>query len=254
MISVIIPSYKDPYLHKTIDELLLKSVEDIEIVVVLDGYEPKEPIRDHYRVKTVKLGKNQGMRNAINVGVSVSTGEFIMRVDEHQRFGYAYDKHLTDVFEDNWIVTPRRYFLDPVKWEVMDTPPIDQEKLVICPNHKKFAAVRWKGKGLFSPIEEKMGMQGSCWIMKRSWWDAVIKDLDSEGYGTHYQDSIEMVFKTWQAGGKLMLNTCTWHAHKHRDHKRTHNYPNKLARKSFDYALEKWQPYYEEVVKPKWGM
>jgi hypothetical protein len=32
-----------------------------------------------------------------------------------------------------------------------------------------------------------------------------------------------MVFKTWKAGGKLMLNKNTWHAHKHRSFARTHN-------------------------------
>jgi len=65
------------------------------------------------------------MRGAINAGVLVSRGEFIMRNDEHQAFGKGYDRILTETCEPNWIVTPLRYFLDPVKWEVMDIPPID---------------------------------------------------------------------------------------------------------------------------------
>ena len=42
--------------------------------------------------------------------------------------------------------------------------------------------------------------------MKRSWWDRVIGELQTEGYGPLYGDSHEIVFKTWQAGGHLMVN------------------------------------------------
>ncbi len=100
-------------------------------------------------------------------------------------------------------------------------------------------------------IDESMAMQGSCWIMKRSWWDKVIKDLQTEGYGPLYQDSHEMVFKTWKAGGKLMVNKNTWHAHKHRDFKRTHNYGTAEAAPGWAYSLKLWEPYYNEI-KLKW--
>ena len=97
-----------------------------------------------------------------------------------------------------------------------------------------------------------MAMQGSCWIMKRSWWDKVIKRLDSEGYGTHYNDSIEMVFKTWQAGGKLMVNKKAWFAHKHREFKRTHRYGGMEARNGWKFAIDLWGEYYQNVIVPKW--
>ena len=79
-LSVVIPSYKDPLLHKTIDSLLENSElgDALEIVVVLDGYWPKVPIKDDKRVTIVHLGKNRGMRGAINIGVLASTGEYII--------------------------------------------------------------------------------------------------------------------------------------------------------------------------------
>ena len=91
------------------------------------------------------------------------------------------------------------------------------------------------------------------WIMSRKWWDTVIVRLDSEGYGTHYQDTTEMLFKTWRAGGKLMLNKKTWFAHKHRNFNRTHNYPGELADASFLFALDLWKDDYE-IVRLKWGV
>ena len=257
MLSVIIPSYKDPLLQKTINSLLENAEGEIEIIAILDGYWLKpEYIVSDPRVRYVHLGKNRGMRGAINAGVAVSRGEYIMRTDEHCVFGKGFDKIITSQMENNWIVTPRRYFLDVVKWEVMGIPPVDYEKLVIQ-GGIKFTGQRWHHRDIthkHKMIDETMAMQGSVWIMKRSWWDKVIGELQSEGYGTHYQDSHEMVFKTWKAGGKLMLNKNTWFAHKHRSFPRTHNYGTTEALPGWTYSLNLWKDYYEKEIKPKWGI
>ena len=100
-------------------------------------------------------------------------------------------------------------------------------------------------------VGEKTAMQGSCWLMPANWWREVIGQLQTEGYGTHYQDSTEMLFKTWQVGGKLMLNKNTWYAHKAKEFPRTHSYPMELAEASFKYALEQWREYYDKNVLPK---
>ena len=255
MLSVIIPSYKDPYVVKTVESLIGNAVEDIEIIVVFDGYWQEPFLLSHPQVKIVHLGKNRGMRGAINAGVSVAKGEFLMRVDEHQVFGNGYDAILTRDCRENWIVTPRRFFLDPVKWEVMDLPFVDRMKLVI--RGGKFTGVDWRGDDNLL-IEESMAMQGSCWVMPHKWWDEVIGELQTEGYGPHIQDSHEMVFKTWQAGGKLMINKNTWHAHKHRSFPRTHNNGTlenpANCEAGYKYAIEVWGDYYEKEIRPKWGI
>src|SRR5512140_2767356 len=104
-LSVVIPSWKKPLLHKTIDSLLENSElgDQLEIIAVLDGYWPATPIKDDPRVRVVHLGKNRGMRGAINAGVLVSRGEFIMRTDEHCSFAKGYDRILTETCEPNWI-------------------------------------------------------------------------------------------------------------------------------------------------------
>ena len=259
MLSIIIPSYKDPLLEKTIISLLENAVGDIEIIAVLDGYWlSPEQIVDDKRVIYIHLGKNVGMREAINTGVRASKGEYLMRVDEHQIFGDGYDKILTETCEDNWIVTPRRFFLDTVKWEVMDIPHVDFMilKMGNYTNGKKFSGVARAGNDE-EMIQESMAMQGSCWVMKRSWWDKVIGELQTEGYGPLYQDSHEMVFKTWKAGGKLMVNKNTWHAHKHRNFPRTHNNGTKENPSNndacFKHAIDVWGDYYLEI-KEKWEM
>lgn len=257
MISIIIPSYKDPLLEKTIDSLIKNAEGEIEIIPVLDGYWPAKPLKEDPRIKIVHLGRNRGMRGAINAGVAVAKGEYLMRVDEHQTFGKGYDRIILKTIQDNWIVTPRRYFLDVVKWEVMDIPPVDYMKLKIgqAGSGRKFSGVDAPGDDN-QMIQESMAMQGSCWFMKKSWWDKVIGELQTEGYGPLYQDSHEMVFKTWKAGGKLMVNKNTWHAHKHRSFPRTHNNGTKENpsnnEQCFAYSLKVWEDYYEKEIRPKW--
>lgn len=261
-LSVIIPSYKDPLLVKTIDSLLATSELGgrLEIIAVLDGYWPSFELREDPRVRYIHLGKNRGMRDAINVGVAAARGEFLMRTDEHCLFAQGFDRIMTDACRPNWIMTARRYFLDPVKWEVMqDQPYVDYEKLIIQ-NDIKFAGRPWRERDkrrAYLQIDETMAMQGSCWVMPRQWWKDVIGELQTEGYGPLYQDSHEMVFKTWQADGSLMLNKNTWFAHKHRSFKRTHQNgtpENKHTEANWLYSLNTWLDYYETEVRSRWAI
>lgn len=252
-LSVIIPSWKDKYLIKTIQSLLDNSElgSDLELIIVLDGYW-REDIQNDPRVKILHLGANRGMRGAINAGVSISKGKFIMRTDEHCVFGKGYDRIMTDACEPNWIMTAKRFFLDPVKWEVMDLPPVEYERLRLqtVGDSRKFCGIptqRPDRDGIM--VDETQAMQGSMWLMSKKWWETVIVELQSEGYGTHLQDSHEMVFKTWKAGGKLMLNKNTWFAHKHVSFPRVHNYGGEIARKAVQYSYDTWKDYYREIKK-----
>ena len=259
MLSCIIPSYKDPSIHKTIQSILDNAVGEVEVIAVLDGYWV-EIINDP-RVKVLHLGRNRGMRGAINAGVAIAKGEYLMRTDEHCSFAKGFDKAIIDNMEDNWIVTPTRYELDVKRWKRMDIPPVNFTKLVIqnVGEGRKFTAMPWKERDEEMKdvmIGETMGMQGSCWFMKKSWWEKVIGELQTEGYGQLIQDSTEMIFKTWKAGGKMMLNKLTWHSHRHRKFGRLHNNGTKENPANQDagykYALDIWGDYYRNEICPKW--
>jgi glycosyltransferase involved in cell wall biosynthesis len=218
MISVVIPSCKDPHLQRTIDDLRSKAEGQLEIVVVLDG------VFDNVKNADIVLFNEQrkGMRASINRGVAASHGEYIMKVDAHCMFGPGWDRLLLSNIEDNWVVIPRRYKLDVDKWEIIDEPPIDYEKLFID-RPDKIGGVHWTGRRIEREnimIDENMVFQGSCWFMSRKHWNW-LGDLQEEGYGTFTQEPIELALKTWLGGGKVMTNKLTWYAHKHRKYGRT---------------------------------
>jgi len=265
-LSVVIPDYKDPLLIKTIESLLENSElgEELEIIAVIDGYEPEFELKEDPHVRYIKLGKNRGMRGAINAGVDLARGEFFMRLDEHCCFGKGYDRILTEACQPNEIMTSRRYFLDPIRWEVMQEKGyVDYEKLSIqnvSDTVRKFAGKPWRErdeKRKDVMVDETQAMQGSMWIAPVKWFREIVGELDTENYGPLIQDSVEVCMKTWQAGGRLMLNKNTWFAHKHRDFPRTHNNgsPENPAQneKGYKYALDQWEKYYWDVLVPRWA-
>jgi glycosyltransferase involved in cell wall biosynthesis len=258
-LSCVIPAYKDKWVVPTIDSLLDNSElgDEMEVVVVLDGFEPDFELKKDPRIVYVHSGRNRGMRESINQGVRIARGEFILRSDQHCMFSKGYDRILTRDCRKDWIMTCTRYFLDPEKWEIMDIEPVNYEKLVIQ-GGKKFAGMRWRSRDKErkkKKIDQTMAMQGSMWIMPRKWWIDVIKELQTEGYGQMYQDSHEMIFKTWKAGGKMVLNKNTWFAHKHRTftqgrHEGTKENPA-IREESGLYCLKVWKDYYEKEIKPR---
>src|SRR3990167_6732652 len=117
MVSVIVPSRNEKYLYKTIQDLMAKAKGSIQIIAVLDGYWPNiEEIINGPKVIYLHFSKTRGMRNAINSAVAIAQGDYILKCDAHCMFDEGYDVKLQADCEDNWIVIPRRYALDPEKW------------------------------------------------------------------------------------------------------------------------------------------
>jgi len=259
-LSVIIPSYKDPYLNKTVESLLENSElekDELEIICVMDGYW-QSPIDDE-RVNVVHLGKNRGMRGAINAGIAIAKGEYFMRLDEHVKFSKGFDKVLTDLCGEKDIVTARRYFLDPEKWEVMeDKGYIDCEKMVIQDmgnGVRKFSGQKWKSRAekyKNKSVIEAEAQQGSCWVANRKFFLETVGELDTEHYGPLIQDSVEVQFKYWMAGGKLLFTKDAWYAHKFREFARTHNNGTSenpaQYEKGYAFAMSQFEDYYNKVV------
>ena len=264
ILSIIMPGYKDKYSQDTIRDILKNSElgDQLEVIHVWDGFYPEFEIVQDPRVKFIHLGKNRGMRGAINAGIAIARGKFFMRLDEHCCFGRGFDKILTDDCKENEVMTARRFFLDPEKWEVMDIEPVEHERLDITnvsDTVRKFHGKRWKDRDERQNNEmlsEMTAMQGSMWIANTEFFKKTVGELDTEGYGPLIQDSVEVCMKYWKAGGRLMLNKNTWFAHKHRSFKRTHNNgttenPAKQE-DGYTYALNQWEDYYTNELLPQW--
>src|SRR3972149_437337 len=89
MLSVIIPSRNEQYLTKTVDDLFAKATGEIEVIVILDEKDQELKTRPNLIVHK-KIGQ-PGMKSAINQGVDLARGEYIMKTDAHCMFGIGFD-------------------------------------------------------------------------------------------------------------------------------------------------------------------
>ncbi len=227
--SILIPSRNEPYLQKTILDLLCKAKGNIEIIVVLDGYwPPYDEIVEDPRVKYIHFSNARGMRNAINSAVAIANGEYLLKLDAHCMFAEGYDEVLKAECEDNWVVVPRRYALDPEKWQIEERTdkkyPIDYLYL-----SKDLHGVVWDEKNHNPQLKEKlidetMSNQGSCWFMKKTYFEW-LELMDESLYGMFWNEFQEIGLKCWLSGGKVMVNKKTWYAHWHKSVSRGYNLP-----------------------------
>ena len=240
MVSIVIPSRAQQYLQQTIDDLLAKAEGKVEIIVVLDGYWPNPIIREDPRVVILHHGMihdNVGMRGSINAGVDVAKGEYIMKIDEHCMVDQGYDVKLAADCENNWVVIPRRYRLDAENWKVIEDgrPPIDYMYLQNKDGY--LHGSEWKRSERNSIlIDDTMSFQGSCWFMKKKFWE-VIGPMDDENYGPFANEAQEIGNKAWLSGGQVKVNKKTWYAHWHRD------------RTGYGFNHEQQKVFHESVAK-----
>jgi glycosyltransferase involved in cell wall biosynthesis len=228
-LSVIIPDRNgQPYLQKTIDDLLNKAEGDIEIIVVCDGLWPDPPLKDDPRVLIIHHGtvhNNLGMREGINRGVALSKGKYIMKIDEHCMVDQGFDTKLKADCDEDWVVIPRRKRLEPDSWKLqIDGRPDIDYMYIEYPYLKAFDKTQglhgaeWKRPERANIlIDDNPTMQGSCYFMPRAYWDRLFPNgLDSENYGTFTQEAQEVSMTAWLTGGRVIVNKNTWYAHFHK--------------------------------------
>lgn len=227
-VSIILPSRNEQFLPRTVQDLLDKATGDIEVIPVLDGYDTTRaeiPTFTDRRVKPLRLEPGQGMRGAINEGIAVSTGEFVMKLDGHCMVDKGFDEVLQADMEENWVVIPRRYSLDAINWTFKHTgkSPVDAHFLsypfeLSRAGHGLHGTV-WNDRARTRKeilIDDEMSSQGSCWFTTRTHWDRLLNPLDVEKYGNFVQEFQEIGNKVWLSGGRVVINKKTWYAHLHK--------------------------------------
>ncbi len=236
MLSIIIPSYEDLLLQKTIDSLLENAEGDIEIIVVFAGYLPKIALKDNQKLRTISFSEHRGMRAAINAGLVESKGDFIMKIDEHCIVGKGFDRILIENCAENWLMIPRRYSLDEENWKRNELRPIQDYHYLSSPQESSY------GYGIFVgewhqktkerldskyDIDDTMIFQGSCWFADKKYFMEHVGFLDDriETYGSFVGEQHEIGLKYWLGGGAVKVIKKTWYAHL----KKTKKYYRKIG-------------------------
>ena len=253
MLSIIIPSRNELFLEKTIRDLLNKAGGDIEVIAVLDGYWPKsgEIINDD-RVIYLHKGISEGMRKAINSGVAIAKGEYIMKLDGHCMVDKNFDLELIKVHQDNWIQVPTRRKLDAENWCVVSSGNRDINYMYLSypdnPNDRGGIGLHgraWNERNIDKSLRDEklsdlMSAQGSGYFMKRKYFYE-LELLDDDNYGPFGSEFQEVGLKCWLSGGRVVRNknTVYYHLHKGKRYGRGYFLNNKDTLKANLYT-NKW--------------
>lgn len=227
-VSVIIPSRNERFLPQTVDDVFRNATGDVEVIAVLDGYWPTPILEDRPNLKIVHFSEARGMRRAINAGVAVASGDYILKCDGHCAFSEGFDEVLQADCDDDWVVIPRRYSLDAEAWERKAKHAIDYMYLSYPNNPGDWGGAGYHGRewvqknqdlGLRDVlIDDQMSFQGSGWFMPRRYF-YYLELMDWINWGGFWQEAQEIGFKAWLSGGQVKVNKKAWYAHLHKGKK-----------------------------------
>lgn len=282
-LSIIIPAKNEIFLKQTIGNILENIEANTEIIVILDGYWPEEPIADDPRIAIVHHTDSIGQRGGTNEGARISQAKYIMKVDAHCAFQKGFDRKLIRDHQSDWTVTPKMYNLHAFDWQCNkckyrvyqgakpkkcdDCGNIEFEKLIVWKRRKRRLTTSWrfdsdlhfqywKGykdrPGAKGPFMETMSCIGCCFFMERErFWE--LGGMD-EGHGSWGQYGAELACKAWLSGGKLITNMNTWMSHMFRtDNFREDgksSFPYKLSSKQIRFAQQYSRDYWRNNRMP----
>ena len=116
MISVIIPTYKEP---EVLDLCLRSAIEGQanknQIIVVVDGYyDLNKEVLEKYKdgIEYLALDENIGLCRATNLGVYNARYDKILIVNDDNVFPYGWDEALESIYTPNSVIAPNQ--IEPI--------------------------------------------------------------------------------------------------------------------------------------------
>jgi glycosyltransferase involved in cell wall biosynthesis len=117
MVSVIIPTYKEPH---ALDVCLKSAIEGQtnknQIIVVVDGfYDINKEVLDKYskHIDVLNLPENRGLNTATNFGVYNASSDKILIVNDDNVFDKGWDVKLEEIYDPNIVWAPNQIEPNP---------------------------------------------------------------------------------------------------------------------------------------------
>lgn len=243
-LSVIIPARNEEWLNLTLQDVLSHIEADTEIIVILDGAWPNEPLPQHERVQIVYLPESIGQRAATNLGAKISTAQYVMKLDAHCAVAQGFDRVLIESAKelgDDVTQIPAQHNLhiyDRIcdKCGKREYQGSMDAQCVICGPTTWKREIIWNAErrrtefwrfdtepkfaywGAFKErpeakqdIVDAMTSLGACFFISRKrFWEIDGFDVS---YGIWGSYAIELSLKSWLSGGRHVTNRKTWFSH-----------------------------------------
>lgn len=139
MISVIIPTYKNPeYLDLCLRSVVDGQKNENEIIVVVDGYVDRstEVLSKYKGIHTIEFEENRGIQSAMNIGVWNASSEKIFIINDDNVLPDNWDTRLEEQYDPNLILTINQ--IEPTGPGLYNFPVLDCGQTPNEFNFKKF--------------------------------------------------------------------------------------------------------------------
>lgn len=232
--SVLIPAREEPYLARTVRDVLAHARGPIEVRIGGDGWLPPagtdtagltDP-RVHVRHWTQPVG----LRNVLNALAAEATGDFLLKLDAHCAVSEGFDVTLAEACGERDVVVPSKYSLDPELWTRFKAPwqyfyltfPYDNG-INHVGLHDKNCPEAYHEAHRAEPEPDILSYQGSCWGLRKTWW-AEVGPMNHAMYYTA-QEPQEIGLATWLQGGRVRCIKRVWYAHLWKGHSNKRGFP-----------------------------
>lgn len=234
MISVIIPAFNEQkYLNRTIDNFISTAKGEIEVIVVLNGYEQEVD----KRAIVIKKPENVGMRKALNIASKVAIGKYLMFVDAHCDITQDWDVKMIEVLRKY----PRGITVAPITSMDKDWKT-KRGWYGFCEMRPNMQPV-WHGKKTYGIIEPNMALTGCGLMMAKDFYlsfgglDGSLPKMGAIGS--------EFSIHGWLDGDGIYTRTDVLLGHIFN----TGGYDTGEANKAQEILHKKWGNRYKEILK-----
>lgn len=267
-LAVLIPSRNERWLKNTVEDVLAASQPTTEVIVVLDGAWPVEPLHQDARVSLLYLPESRGQRAAVNLAARITTAKYIMKLDAHCRVAEGFDTELIrtakqlgrevtqvpaqlNLHVHDWQCKGcgNKTYQGPTPTSCVNCPGTEFERVLVWKPRLRRRTEFWRFDralhfqywGAFKrrpeaakEIADTMSCLGACWFLSKEWfWE--LGGLD-EGHGSWGQMGTEIACKSWLSGGRMVVNKRTWFAHLFRTQGGDFGAPYPLSQRSVEAA------------------
>ncbi len=119
-LSIIIAARNERYLKPTIEDVLRNTGDQTEIIAIVDGEWPDEPLEQHPRLHVIREPVPVGQRAAVNLGARLSDARYVCKLDAHVSIKPGFDTELIrtgDELGHDVTQIPRLFHLHVFNWK-----------------------------------------------------------------------------------------------------------------------------------------
>ncbi len=131
MISVVIPTYKEPEaLDLCLESAITGQLHKNQIIVVVDGYyDINKEVLDKYSddIEILNLEENVGMIRAMNFGHCNAKFDLVFHVQDDNVFPTNWDKYLLEAYQPHSVLTPNQIEPTPSMFRQFDIKDLGRD-------------------------------------------------------------------------------------------------------------------------------